>query len=84
MALEHISPEGLPSARGYTHVVRTTGSTSVYIAGQVAADADGNPIAVGDLEGQTRQALANLREALTAAGATPGLPPRLIRSPCFP
>lgn len=71
MGLQHIAPEALPPARGYTHVVRTTGSATVYVAGQVAADSDGNPVAVGDLEGQTRQALANMREALAAAGATP-------------
>ncbi len=71
MALQHIAPEALPTARGYSHVVRTTGSATVYVAGQVSADRDGNPVAVGDLEGQTRQALANLREALAAAGATP-------------
>ncbi len=71
MGLEHIAPASLPPARGYSHVVRTSGATTVYVAGQVAADSDGNPVAIGDLEGQTRQALANLREALAAAGATP-------------
>jgi enamine deaminase RidA (YjgF/YER057c/UK114 family) len=42
----------------------------VYVAGQVAADADGKVVAPGDVVGQARQAFVNLRTALEAAGAT--------------
>jgi enamine deaminase RidA (YjgF/YER057c/UK114 family) len=61
-------PEGLAKPRGYSHVVRASG-TSVYIAGQVAFDADGRVVGPGDLRAQTQQAFANLQRALAAAGA---------------
>ncbi len=69
MTLERISPEGVHEARGYTHVVRATGSRMVFISGQVGVTPDGT-VADG-LEAQARQAFANLRTALAAAGATP-------------
>lgn len=67
MALEHISPPGVHEARGYTHVVRGTGGSTVYISGQVGVDKDGK-VPEG-LEAQARQAFANLRECLAAVGA---------------
>jgi enamine deaminase RidA (YjgF/YER057c/UK114 family) len=39
-------------------------------AGQAGVDADGNPVAVGDMRGQIRQALDNLETVLTQAGFT--------------
>ena len=71
MGLEHISPAGISPPRGYTHVLKTSGSATVYVAGQVALDAGGSIVGDGDLEAQTRQAYANLRLALAAAGAAP-------------
>ena len=71
MALELIQPEGLPVPESYTHVVVATGTKTVYIAGQVAEDADDNLVAPGDLAGQAHQAFANLGRALAAAGARP-------------
>ena len=69
MTRERISPEGVHEARGYTPVVRATGSRMVFISGQVGVTPDGT-VADG-LEAQARQAFANLRTALAAAGATP-------------
>jgi enamine deaminase RidA (YjgF/YER057c/UK114 family) len=43
------------------------GST-VYIAGQVARDRDGNIVGVGDAKAQTEQVFKNLEAALAAAG----------------
>jgi enamine deaminase RidA (YjgF/YER057c/UK114 family) len=68
MAIERINPAGISTPVGYTHVVKATGGTTVYIAGQVAADASGNVVGVGDLTAQTRQVLTNLQTALAAAG----------------
>ena len=68
MAIERINPADINTPVGYTHVVKATGGTTVYIAGQVAADASGNVVGLGDLAAQTRQVLTNLRTALTAAG----------------
>lgn len=71
MALELIQPDGLPVPESYTHAVVATGTKTVYIAGQVAEDAEGNLVAPGDLAGQARQAFANLGRVLAAAGARP-------------
>src|SRR6185503_2214345 len=71
MAHELINPDGLPVPESYTHVVVATGTKTVYVAGQVAEDADGNLVAPGDLAGQARQAFANVGLVLPAAGARP-------------
>jgi enamine deaminase RidA (YjgF/YER057c/UK114 family) len=71
MALELINPDGLPIPESYTQVVAATGSRLVFVAGQVADDADGNLVGPGDLAAQARQAFANVGRALAAAGARP-------------
>ena len=71
MPHELINPEGLPVPRSYTHVVVAPGSRVVFVAGQVAEDADDNLVAPGDLAGQARQAFANVGRCLAAAGAQP-------------
>lgn len=66
-ALEFLSPDDLPAATGYSHVVSIPAGRLVWTAGQVPVDADG---AVPDgWEGQARQALTNVGQALGAAGA---------------
>jgi enamine deaminase RidA (YjgF/YER057c/UK114 family) len=71
MTLELITPDGLANPESYTHVVVATGSRLVFVAGQVADDADGNLVGPGDLAVQVRQAFANLGRALAAGGARP-------------
>ncbi|HJM75203.1 MAG TPA: RidA family protein [Dehalococcoidia bacterium] len=70
MALEHIAPEGIHEAQGYTHVVKMGAGALAFISGQVGIDADGQ-LAGSDLESQARQAFANLGAAISAVGATP-------------
>ena len=70
--IQYINPTGLydPSANGYTHVVIVpSGATMVYIAGQGGEDENGN--LVNNFADQLKQAFANLRIALSAAGARP-------------
>jgi reactive intermediate/imine deaminase len=69
-AIERMNPQGLSTPTGYSHVVSTRGGRTVYIAGQVALDAQGRVVGPGDLAAQTRQVFANLDIALKAAGAT--------------
>ena len=69
MAIERISPNGLHKADGYTHVVKATGATTVYVSGQVGIDPAG-AVAEG-FRGQAKQAFDNLVVALESAGATP-------------
>ena len=71
MALDCINPAGLPVPSAYSHVVVATGSQLVFVAGQVAEDAEGAIIGPGDIAVQARQAFANLGLALAAAGARP-------------
>lgn len=71
MTLELINPDELDTPESYTHVVVATGSRLVFIAGQVADDADGDLVGPGDFAVQARQAFANVGRALAAAGARP-------------
>ena len=66
MPKEFINPSTIHEPTGYTHVVKS-GST-VFIAGQVALDKNGQIVGEGNIEAQTRQALANLEAAIKAAG----------------
>ena len=54
----------------YAQGVKTTGGTIVWISGQVSQDKDGKVVHKGDFAGQARQALANLKAMVEAAGGT--------------
>jgi enamine deaminase RidA (YjgF/YER057c/UK114 family) len=71
MTLELINPEGLSTPASYTHLIATTGSRLMFVAGQVADDAQGTVVDPGDLAAQARQAFANVSRALAAGGARP-------------
>ncbi len=68
MAIERIQPDGLHRPERYSQVVRA--GNTVYIAGQVATDASGNMVGVGDFEAQAAQVFMNLQAALTSVGAS--------------
>jgi enamine deaminase RidA (YjgF/YER057c/UK114 family) len=70
MAVEHFTPEGLLQPTPYHHVAVGTGTTQVHVSGQVARQADGTPVAPGDLAGQVGQALRNTALGLAGAGAS--------------
>jgi enamine deaminase RidA (YjgF/YER057c/UK114 family) len=70
MTLELINPDDLPRHESYTQVIAATGSRLVFVAGQVAEDAEGN-IVGSDLATQARQVFENLGRALAAASARP-------------
>jgi enamine deaminase RidA (YjgF/YER057c/UK114 family) len=70
MELERVNPPSLPRPSGFSHAVVTTGGRLVFLAGQIALGADG--AIVGDtVAEQFERALANLLEALRAAGGAP-------------
>ena len=63
-------PECPPLFRPYySESVRVTG-TLLFIAGQVSFDKAGKVVHKGDMKGQTRQALENLKTVLRAHNAT--------------
>ena len=68
MAVEVMNPEGLVKPDMYRQIAVATGSRLVFIAGQVARDADGQPVGEGDLAAQTEQAFKNVAIAVEAAG----------------
>ncbi|MGW0574539.1 RidA family protein [Streptomyces sp. NPDC002920] len=62
-------PGGLPEIDVYRHVAIATGSKLVFVAGQVAWDADGVTVGKDDLAAQVEQCYVNIGAALAAAGA---------------
>ncbi|WP_265520395.1 RidA family protein [Oerskovia flava] len=70
MPVQLLSPEGMFQPVPYHHVAIGTGTRQVHVAGQIARDAAGRPVAAGDLTGQVAQALRNTALGLTGAGAT--------------
>lgn len=71
MSKHAINPDGLPAPVGpYSNVITTPPGKLVFCAGQVALDSDGEVVAKGDIAGQTRQVMENIRVGLEAAGAT--------------
>jgi enamine deaminase RidA (YjgF/YER057c/UK114 family) len=70
MTLERVNPPSLGKPSGFSHAVVATGGRLVFLAGQIAHDAEG--AIVGDtVVAQFERALANLLEALRAAGGGP-------------
>lgn len=70
MPIELLNPDGLPKPDVYCQVAVATGSRTVYLAGQVARDADGRPVGPGDLAAQVEQAFLNVHTALEAVGGS--------------
>jgi enamine deaminase RidA (YjgF/YER057c/UK114 family) len=69
MAVTRLNPAGLADMRGLiTQVVAAHGL--VHLSGQVAMDADGQPVGAGSHVAQVAQIVHNIDTALAAAGAT--------------
>ena len=67
---EHVNPDGLSEPVGYTHVVLAAPGRLVFVAGQIATDADG--VCRGDtIAEQLERALQNVATALRAVGGGP-------------
>lgn len=70
MTVTTMNPPALSEPAGYVHVAVAEGTRMVFLAGQVARDAQGAVVGEGDLAAQTAQALRNVAAGLAAAGAT--------------
>ena len=71
MTRRALNPDGLPAPVGpYSNVVTTGPGRLVFVAGQIAFDANGELVGAGDIAAQTRQVMENIRLGLEAAGAT--------------
>ena len=63
-----IIPAQVKPVGPYKMATRMEGGRLLYIAGQVARDAEGNVLAPGDIRMQARQVFQNLQQVLQAAG----------------
>jgi enamine deaminase RidA (YjgF/YER057c/UK114 family) len=70
MAITFANPNGLPKIDVYQQVSIASGSRLVFIAGQVAWDADGVTIGEGDLTAQVEQSYLNVGTALAEIGGS--------------
>ncbi|PSM44664.1 hypothetical protein C6Y14_00510 [Streptomyces dioscori] len=70
MTVQYFTPEGMLRPTPYHHVAVGTGTRHVHVSGQIARQADGTPVAPGDLAGQVAQALRNTSVGLAGAGAS--------------
>jgi enamine deaminase RidA (YjgF/YER057c/UK114 family) len=65
-AMQPVKPPSLPKPAGFAHGWEVQGGKTVYIAGQVAMDKEGQVVGKGDLVGQFRQVCENLKTIVTA------------------
>jgi enamine deaminase RidA (YjgF/YER057c/UK114 family) len=70
MSITLVNPAGLPEVDAYRQVSVATGSKLVFVAGQVAWDADGTLVGEGDLAAQVERCYLNVATALAAVGAS--------------
>lgn len=69
MSLQSVHPEGWETPSGYSNgIVAPAGARLLFIAGQIAWDADQTLVGRGDFVAQFRQALANVLAVVDAAG----------------
>src|SRR5215813_1933631 len=55
---------------GYSQVVEVKGGRTLYIAGQIAVDKNGNLVGRGDFRAQVKQVFENLKARLKEVGAS--------------
>lgn len=70
MAVTLVNPDGLPKPDVYRQLSIATGSKLVFLAGQVARDAEGGRVGEGDLAAQVEQAYLNIGTALAEVGGS--------------
>ena len=70
-----LQPPGWARPKGFSHGIAVTAGTTVYIAGQIGCDAEGN-VVEKTFAGQFRQTLKNILAVLAEAG---GRPEHLVR-----
>ncbi|MFI8523361.1 RidA family protein [Promicromonospora sukumoe] len=70
MTVKLVHPEGVNRVDVHHQVAETQGSRTVYLAGQVSWDTEGNLVGAGDVAAQAEQAYLNIAAALDAVGAT--------------
>ena len=67
MGLERSNPSSLANPPGYSHVVRD--GTTIYVAGQLARNSEGETVGAGDFSAQAEQVFKNIQAALESVGS---------------
>ena len=67
--VRYVQPAGLENNPRYSHAAVVEPGRMVYVSGQVARDASGKAVGVGDMRAQAKQVFENLKIALEAAGS---------------
>ncbi len=71
MAKEIIHTDAAPAAVGpYSQAVAATGGRTVYLSGQIGLEPATGELVSENFEGQVRQAFANLKAVIEAAGGS--------------
>lgn len=70
MSVTLVNPEGLPKPEVYRQLSVATGSKLVFLAGQVARDANGRAVGEGDFAAQVEQCYLNIATALAGIGGS--------------
>jgi enamine deaminase RidA (YjgF/YER057c/UK114 family) len=81
MKIESIQPDGWKAPRGYANGIAVTGAAKlVFVAGQIAWDADQKLVGPNDMATQFAQVLRNIVAVVRAAG---GEPRHIVRMTCY-
>ena len=79
--IETLQPDGWKAPRGYANGVAVTGASKlVFVAGQIAWDADQKLVGAGDMAAQFAQVLRNVVAVVRAGG---GEPQHIVRMTCY-
>ena len=72
MTLKRINPKEIytPNKNIYTQVIKTTGSTQIFLAGIVPFDQKQNVVGIGNMRLHVKQVLQNIKYALRSADAS--------------
>jgi reactive intermediate/imine deaminase len=68
MAHDILKLKSVHPTKGYSHAAKA--GNTLYIAGQIAQDVEGNLVGNGDFEAQVRQVCENLKNIVEEAGGT--------------
>jgi reactive intermediate/imine deaminase len=69
MAHEILKLKSVHPTVGYSHAAKA--GNTLYVAGQVAQDVEGNVVGKGDFEAQAHQVFTNLKNIMEEAGGSP-------------
>jgi enamine deaminase RidA (YjgF/YER057c/UK114 family) len=67
---EHVRVHPWHEARAFSSAVRTTGGTTIWLAGMTPVDENRTLVGAGDFDRQVEQVFENMRQVLARAGGT--------------